>query len=1056
VTRRTAPRDLLDRVYEDLDFVTGPLMSPTQKPRSDDPEGWRGQGEWLMCAERMGAERVFFVGDDPVLLFVRLPGGADETAILDVYRKAWSLARPRCLFLAAGDELRVYALSEPPTRAVGTPESPQPLEVLEQAANVAEQLARFHRDQVESGVTFEGTEFANRGGRADSHLLNDVRTVTDALVGHGLTPRLAHALIERVILVRYLEDRGVVTPEYFEGVAAKRRAWAATLAAPPPVPVLGAASTFAKCLGSKSFTYAVFRRLAEEFNGDLFVVGPDEAKSVSRAHLALLYRLLTTVGDDRQLPLFLWAYDFAVIPIDLISSMYEQFYRSAAPDDSGTHYTPPALVEFVLARALTSEVLSAGPRVCDPACGSGIFLVEAYRRIVRHEMTRRRRRLSRQELRRLLLTRIAGVDINEEAIQLAAFSLYLAYLNYQTPQDIRDAGPLPRLIHRSNTDSSVSVLVVANAFSSMTIQAIGTGDGRDRRLPWPGNTFDVVVGNPPWSEPTEARSTLGEDWARGNGLAIGDRNPSHLFMWRALSFVRATGSVALLVAAGALHNVRPTSRRFRQEWLASVHVEEVVNFTPARQLFFEGAIAPFMLVKFRPRGEDPGVPEDQVFMYRTVRPSLALKNTGLLGLARVDRRWVRQASVAERDYLWKTYAWGSHHDDAFMARLDLEAPLREFLRGKADPGWGFQLGPNAPTPVLGRLKSLKTMEPWGPLKPDWFEDAPKGVKRQPDESLYRGQRIVVTRGIRAGFGPRARLERVPFSFRHTIYGIPLPKTSEWRAKCILGVLLSSFGRYRLFMTSGSWGVWHDSIVAEDLLEMPMRIGGRMTPATRAIVLAVDQLKKAKPGKVETDLFSGGEKKWTPAAALAALDQAVFDLFDLAPAERDLVTDFHRYVLPMTAGRRFGAPKGRIQVTGGARGTAASLSAHATLPVHDYLGAFLTAWNRELSTRGELAWRLVTSQGSDMLAAVFETRDVADSLTITPEPDLMRWQHVLTRLGRALSVPLSRSVLTDGVVRSVTETSIVVVKRNEERLWSASAAREDAEATILQAMALRAS
>ena len=74
--------------------------------------------------------------------------------------------------------------------------------------------------------------------------------------------------------------------------------------------------------------------------------------------------------------------------------MYEQFYSAGATDNSGTHYTPQkGFIEYVLSTVLTRKVLSEKPRICDPACGSGIFLVEAFRRIVRDEMAERGERL---------------------------------------------------------------------------------------------------------------------------------------------------------------------------------------------------------------------------------------------------------------------------------------------------------------------------------------------------------------------------------------------------------------------------------------------------------------------------------------------------------------------------------------------------------------------------------------------------------------------------------------------------------------------------------------
>jgi hypothetical protein len=69
-------------------------------------------------------------------------------------------------------------------------------------------------------------------------------------------------------------------------------------------------------------------------------------------------------------------------------------------------------------------------------------------------------------------------------------------------------------------------------------------------------------------------------------------------------------------------------------------------------------------------------------------------------------------------------------------------------------------------------------------------------------------------------------------------------------------------------------------------------------------------------------------------------------------------------------------------------------------------------------------------------------------------DSADWATLLDRLAGSLAYPMTAAVETEGVLRSVSDTSIVVIKRREARLWSASAAREDAEATMLQAIALQ--
>ena len=204
---------------------------------------------------------------------------------------------------------------------------------------------------------------------------------------------------------------------------------------------------FLRVLQNKDFTYALFHQLADDFNGDTFPIEEGETDCIQQEHLDKLRGFLLGTTSAQQ-ELFFFAYRFNVIPIELISTIYEEFYneRTGKDRNQGSHYTPPALVEFVLAHTLTPEVLATKPRVLDPACGSGIFLVESFRRIVRHLWAEQNgKRVSRPQLRKILREQIAGVDINEEAVRVAAFSLYLAFLHYQEPREINEERRLPYL-----------------------------------------------------------------------------------------------------------------------------------------------------------------------------------------------------------------------------------------------------------------------------------------------------------------------------------------------------------------------------------------------------------------------------------------------------------------------------------------------------------------------------------------------------------------------------------------------------------------------------------
>lgn len=1071
-----APRRLLDAVYRDLDLQQGDLVPTAVTPEIGlSEEDWRNKGEWLILGQRMGADRIFFVANDPVVVFSALPGNADEEQIVTAYRRAWSMGRARCLFLAFEGELRVYTLNEPPPRTLADEQQHlTPLEIVRRAADVADVLAAYHRDRLESGSLLENPEYMDRSGRSDERLLRDVTTATDILESRGLPRPAAHALIERVILVRYLEDRKVIGPEYFERVAERSKSWVSSLYEKSGMPALGAQSSFVSCLSDRDFTYAIFEELAHTFNGDMFVVGELERTSIDQSHLSLVQSILTGAGVDGQTPLFLWAYDFSVVPTDLISSMYEKFYRAGTESSKGTHYTPPELAEYVTAQALTPELLSTRPRVCDPACGSGIFLVEAFRRMVRDEMARTGGRVSPQRLRSILLQQISGVDVNPEAIRLAAFSLYLAYLNYQEPPDITAAGPLPRLIYRPSDPLNETVLTVADAFAPFWDETLPVDGAELTRivnnelhgnqfLPWDSQSFDLVIGNPPWDEPEGIPATTAETWSKKNGYPVGDRSQSQLFMWRALSFLKPSGTATLLVSATVFHNVR--SNKFRSKWLDSVELTSLVDFTSARRMFFREAAAPFALVTFRHAGSDS---LGNRVLYRSVRPSAVLQSTRSMAYARTERKWLDQIDLQLRDYLWKTYAWGTHRDAALMARLDAERQLEEIVSDDPPPGWGYQRSTGKSkskskkeaSNYLKSIPSLNTFEIWGPVQPSWFEEPPQFVGRNPDERLYGGQRILITEGVRAGFGPYARLVTGHYSFRHKIYCIPLNHFPEWQAKTILGIFLSSLGRYRLFMRSGSWGLWHDKVNAEDIKAMPVRFAGEYESATLRISAAVDELSTLNMQDQfgEWDLDSTLEHPEDLANRRDYLDilhdinQAVFDLFQLTSAERDLVNDFHEYTLDIAGNWRKSPGLKALTLPSVTTGTARDLEHIGSHLLRGYLERFLGEWNRAIEPDGEFSWRVVGLPESELIGAIFEIQD-DESVNVSSD-ESADWEALMDRLSISLSSATAVSVRTEGMLRSVSDTSIVVIKGREARLWSASAAREDAEATMLQAMKLR--
>jgi len=75
--------------------------------------------------------------------------------------------------------------------------------------------------------------------------------------------------------------------------------------------------------------------------------------------------------------------------------------------------------------------------ILDPACGSGVFLVRAYQRLVAAwKRDYINEQPAAQDLSTILTSSIFGIDKELNAIQIAAFSLYLTMLDYLGNKEI--------------------------------------------------------------------------------------------------------------------------------------------------------------------------------------------------------------------------------------------------------------------------------------------------------------------------------------------------------------------------------------------------------------------------------------------------------------------------------------------------------------------------------------------------------------------------------------------------------------------------------------------
>jgi hypothetical protein len=711
---------------------------------------------------------------------------------------------------------------------------------------------------------------------------------------------------------------------------------------------------------------------------------------------------------------------------------------------------------------------------------------------VRHRVYQNQgQRLSWQELREILKNQIAGIEINSEAIRITAFSLYLALLNYQEPRNIlsqiKRGEKLPFLIYQANglsEDNHFNNLVCDNAF-----QEFSNSEDVILSRNFSSQCADVVVGNPPWGSPKTKDKKGTKDlnialqWCQERDYPVGDKERSQAFIWRVFDFLKDNGWSALVVSTGILFKTHDKSKEFRQKWLNSVLLKEVVNFAHVRDIFFKSgnknqssaSISPFASIIFQKVNQTELTLKDQVVTYWSAKKTAMIKNVQAVILSVMDRRGIRQSELFYNDSLWKIYYWGNHQDAGLIQGITLAPALKE-LHDPNNSGQGFTTGSAYSAPQwLSEYQNLPIpkFQRYSSIQKDWFTSSPKKVHRIANESLFYGERLLIKHGISQASRKKgeiiARLESENFSFTNSVNCIKLHDAEEWKYKIILGTLWSSLSRYYFFLTSSKWGIWHDGIYKDEYLSLPI-IFPKDQGIREKVIDIVEQLQNCNPIKysIEHPEEKTPEKIEAQLTELEyQLDEAIFDVYDLTIAERDLIRDmcdvgiefYYNHINSKAVKPVESYPQqnqGLLNDINKNRQTQKGLEG--------YLQAFLDIWNRELEPDGEFSWQIIRPQfqglENPMLAVIFSTQEYGEKPQPVSQSDQKQWIGIIAQLARqenGLLVPYnSHQIYLDGLVRSVSDTEIIIIKRNERRFWTRSMAREDAEATMLQIINLQES
>ena len=849
---------------------------PDELFRSGQKAGTRpyaAEIEEMLAPDRgIGASAVFCVGEQPTVCFIDATtlSQARKFRVELIRQKVWNQNLASVVLVLDPEGLTAYAVNDRDAE-------PDLL-----ARTDVGRRGRWSAYEVQSGfINDRLSSWFSPEERVDQRLLANLQQVVKQLTKEGLADSQAEALMAQVIFLCYLEQRGIVGDAYREA---------------HNLEVLQAYVSRNDGRGVDR----LLKQLGADFNGDFLSSrdgGAPPWSSLRRESFDPILNFLEAVDFETGQG-SLWRYDFSHIPVELISGIYETLLKDRQ-GKLGAYYTPRHLANLVTEQAFEGFADPSACTVYDGACGSGILLTTAFRKMLRHTEVEGGGSLRFSERVQLMQRAVFGNDIDETACWITAFSLYLSLLEGLDPSDISllqtdEQLKLPRLVG-----------------PGLNIQkGDGRGDFFSAKNPYAGKgRFDIFLCNPPWRESAGEEEPSWEAWCENQDppYPIGRRQIAAGFAYRATTSVNSKGVITLIMPLNLVIGATTRSCTFRQRWLQDVRIERIINFGDVRRLLFPAAKHPCAVVRARRRPPDEAVISlgDEAVEYWTPKTDVSLA-LGQLALHAVDRKMLSAREIYEKPYLLISSYWGERRDVDLLKRLLRLGTVGKTMADRDKP-WVSAKGFHAPNQsnkdrALGPLQDLDFLDadrlPYAPViaadaQLEQVRDrfsivaSPGGAKAR----LYHGPRVIFPDGLADGHLVRAVYTDIPFAFTSSIGAIGGANEDADLLKLLAAYLRSELTSYLLVMTGYSVIGERPRIALDDVKSFPFCAPEAHPDPDGAAVIV------RKVAEVMDKIAATPE--WLRERAYyevkGELDGLICDYFRLTPTERILVEDTVRFI-----------------------------------------------------------------------------------------------------------------------------------------------------------------
>jgi hypothetical protein len=715
--------------------------------------------------------------------------------------------------------------------------------------NSINENALFSFWNISSAAFWEKYEQKLSVPKLDEVMLNNIKEATHQLKETSCAP-FAVKIILRLIFIRYLIDRGVDVD--YHGLCAD---------------VVDSQARLLVIMQDKTELYDLFEYLKDRFNGNLFELYEENNRSeidmLDVFSLKMLRDLMAgdlilASGQTSLFPL----YDFNIIPVELISNIYERFLSDATQKKDKAFYTPPYLVNYLLEQTVAPYLeKNTCCKILDPACGSGIFLVESARKLIERSIIHQNpNRLDDEKLVNIITENLWGIDKNPEAIDVAVFSVYLTVLDYKDPKTLRNF-KLP-LLKNDN-------FFVCDFFS----------DDASRYLK--GRHFDFIIGNPPWG----SVDGLHVNYCEERNLPIQGKEISRSFVLRTNDFADMNTSCCLIVTSKLFYNTKSSSVAFRKWLLEKTKINKYIELAAVRELIFTATRGPAGVIVYRFHDHDKENKNNEL-CHLTLKPNIFFKLFNIVVIEKNDYKYVPQSLLLDNDWAWKTLVFGYTHDFKSIKALQSKyASVKQVIKDHAlKYGTGIRVADGEmqdASHLVGRwlidaetgIKSFEVIKKHG----EFFTKKYVHRAKKDKQYLFQSPYTLIKKGFNTqSYKFRAAYSEENFLYTDAITGICGDETNKEVLLTLTGLFNSSFFSYLNLMLGSSSGIEREQGFPTEIFKYPAIVDTQIADLVMQIENAIE---------AEREIFDNATDS---EKLIQKLDGLILDKFNLS---NDIFVDY---------------------------------------------------------------------------------------------------------------------------------------------------------------------